>query len=94
MRRFELEPFLANIEKFKVTELYLVSAMAVAIVMSPLLNKYSLKSVKQGLAGAAPLSKETQARLRKHMSPEAPFTQVMGLTETSCILTWFDYPEG
>ncbi|KIX00982.1 uncharacterized protein Z518_10048 [Rhinocladiella mackenziei CBS 650.93] len=93
MRRFELEPFLANVEKFKVTELYVVSAMAVAIVMSPLLNKYSMKSVRQALAGAAPLSKETQAGIRRHFRPGAPFTQVLGLTEVSCILTWFDYPE-
>ncbi|KIW11304.1 hypothetical protein PV08_10604 [Exophiala spinifera] len=93
MRRFELEPFLANIERFQVTELYIVSAMAVAICMSPLIQKYSLRSVRQGLAGAAPLSKETQAGIRKYLRPGAPFTQVMGMTESTCILTWFDYPE-
>ncbi|KAK6378940.1 hypothetical protein LTS17_006643 [Exophiala oligosperma] len=93
MRRFELEPFLANLEKYQVTELYIVSAMAVAICMSPLIEKYSLKSVRQALAGAAPLSKETQAGIRKYMRPDAPFTQVMGMTESTCILTWFDYPE-
>ncbi|KAL6245817.1 hypothetical protein RBB50_006970 [Rhinocladiella similis] len=93
MRRFELEPFLANVERYQVTELYIVSAMAVAICMSPLIKKYSLKSVRQALAGAAPLSKETQAGIRKYMRPDAPFTQVMGMTESTCILTWFDYPE-
>lgn len=93
MRRFELEPFLANIEKFKVTELYIVSAMAVAIAMSPLLQKYSLKSIRQAQAGAAPLSKETQAAVRSHLSPGAPFTQIMGMTEVSCTLSWLDYPE-
>ncbi|KAK5280818.1 hypothetical protein LTR20_002260 [Exophiala xenobiotica] len=93
MRRFELESFLANIEQFKVTELYMVSAMAVAICMSPLIEKYSLLSVRQALAGAAPLSKETQAGIRKYMRRDAPFTQVMGMTESTCILTWFDYPE-
>lgn len=93
MRRFELETFLANVEKYKVTELYLVSALAVMICYSPLIEKYSLRSVRQALAGAAPLNKETQAGIRKYMSPGAPFTQVMGMTESTCILTWFDYPE-
>ena len=37
MRRFELESFLSNIASFHVTELYVVSAMAVAIAMSPFL---------------------------------------------------------
>ncbi len=66
MRRFELEPFLANVERYKVTELYIVSAMAVAICMSPLIKKYSLLSVRQALAGAAPLSKETHDRVHVH----------------------------
>ncbi|KAI1625500.1 amp dependent CoA ligase [Exophiala viscosa] len=93
MRRFELEPFLANVEKYKVTELYLVSALAVMICYSPLVKKYSLRSVRQGLVGAAPLDKDTQAGIRKYMSPGAPFTQVYGMTESTCIMTWFDYPE-
>ncbi|OCT52926.1 4-coumarate--CoA ligase-like 7 [Cladophialophora carrionii] len=93
MRRFDLETYLANIEKFKVTELYLVSAMAVAIAMSPLLKKYSLRSIRAGLAGAAPLSKETQAAIRPYLAPDAPFCQVMGMTEASCILTMFPWPE-
>ncbi|EXJ73638.1 uncharacterized protein A1O5_03400 [Cladophialophora psammophila CBS 110553] len=93
MRRFELEPFLANIEKYKVTEFYVVSAMAVAIAMSPLLKKYSLKTIRHGLAGAAPLSKETQAAIKPYLGPGAPFAQVYGMTEVSCILTHFRWPE-
>jgi acyl-CoA synthetase (AMP-forming)/AMP-acid ligase II len=93
MRRFELDPFLANIQTFQVTELYVVSAMAVAIAMSPLLKKYSLKSIRAGLAGAAPLSKETQAAIKPYLAPGAPFCQVMGMTEVSCILTMFPWPE-
>ncbi len=93
MRRFELEPYLANVQKFRVTELYLVSAMAVAIAMSPLLKKYSLKSIRGGLAGAAPLSKETQAAIKPYLAEGAPFTQVMGMTEVSCVLTIFQWPE-
>jgi acyl-CoA synthetase (AMP-forming)/AMP-acid ligase II len=93
MRRFELESYLANIERFKITELFVVSAMAVAIAMSPLIKKYSLKSLRSGLAGAAPLSKETQAAIKPYMAAGAPFNQVWGMTETSCIATMFPYPE-
>lgn len=93
MRRFDLEQFLASIERYQVTEMSLVAAMAVAIIMSPLIKKYSLKSIRCGAAGAAPLSKETQAALRAHFSPGAPIAQVYGMTETTCILTNFEWPE-
>ncbi|OAG34742.1 hypothetical protein AYO21_11090 [Fonsecaea monophora] len=93
MRRFDLESYLANIDKFKVTEFYVVSAMAVAIAMSPLIKKYSIKSIRHGLAGAAPLSKETQAAIRPYLGEGAPFAQVWGMTETTCILTQFPWPE-
>ena len=93
MRRFDLEQFLANVEKYKVTEMTLVAAMAVAIIMSPLIKKYSLKSIRSGAAGAAPLSKETQAAMRAYFSPGAPIVQVYGMTETTCVLTNFEWPE-
>lgn len=93
MRRFELEQYLANIERYQVTELYMVSAMAVAVVMSPLIQKYSLRSIRGGVAGAAPLSKETQERVRVLIAPKAPFTQVWAMTESTCTMTWFDWPE-
>ena len=93
MRRFEMEPYLSNIERFGATELYLVAAMAVAISMSPLVKKYSMKSIRSGLVGAAPLSKETQAAIKPYLAPGAPVTQVYGMTEVSCILTMFQWPE-
>lgn len=93
MRRFELEGYLRNVEKFQITEMYVVSAMAVAIAMSPLIKKYSLKSICSALAGAAPLSKETQAAIKPYLAPGAPFIQVMGMTESSAILMWLPWPE-
>ena len=49
--------------------------------------------MRNGMAGAAPLSKETQAAIKPYLAPGAPFSQVMGMTEVSCILTMFQYPE-
>lgn len=76
MRRFALEPFLANIEKYGITDMLMVPPMVIAIIMSPLRTKYDLSSVKYAAAGAAPLGKEPQARLRELLKPQTPFTQV------------------
>ena len=93
MRRFELEPFLANIEKFKITEFGVVPPIVIAIIMSGLGKKYSLKSVKAVQCGAAPLGKESQEKLRQLLAPGATVLQVWGMTETSCIGSMFHYPE-
>lgn len=93
MRRFELESFLKAIEKFQVTDCIVVPPMVVAIVMSPLVHKYSLKSIKLAICGAAPLDKGTQARLTAVLNEGVPFTQVWGMTELSCVATMYIYPE-
>ncbi|KAH8650009.1 AMP-binding enzyme [Xylariales sp. PMI_506] len=93
MRRFELEPFLSNIQKYQITDAIMVPPIAVAVCMSPVTKNYSLKSLKQILVGAAPLSKETQAGIRKYVSPGVPVAQVWGMTESTCIATRFEYPE-
>ena len=93
MRRFELESFLANFEKFACTEIVLVPPIAIAIIMSPLSKKYSLKSARAGYIGAAPLDKGPQAKFRALMGDGAPFTQVWGMTELTCVATNFPYPE-
>lgn len=93
MRRFALEPYLANIEKYAITDLLFVPPVVIAIINSPLRHKYSMKSVKYAFAGAAPLGPEAQARMKALMSKDAPCTQVWGMTETTCISTLFPYPE-
>lgn len=93
MRRFELEPYLANIQKYSITELAIVPPIAVAIIMSPITKKYSLRSIRQAACGAAPLGKGPQARLRALLAENAPFTQVWGMTETSCVASMIPHPE-
>lgn len=93
MRRFDLEKFMEGIDRFGVTDLTVVPPMAVAMIMSPLSKKYSMKGVKQGAVGAAPLRPEPQARLKALLGDGAPMTQVWGMTETTCICTRFPYPE-
>lgn len=85
MRRFELETFLKNIEKFEITDFIAVPPVVIAIIMSPLSKKYSLKSVRDVSMGAAPLDKASQARFLSLMEPGTRCTQVWGMTETSCV---------
>ncbi|KAF2107656.1 hypothetical protein BDV96DRAFT_616692 [Lophiotrema nucula] len=83
MRRFELEPFLAAIERLEITNLGMVPPLVIAIINSPLVQMYSLRSVRQVGAGAAPLDANSQRRFQALCAPGAPFTQVMGMTETT-----------
>ncbi|SLM39550.1 4-coumarate-ligase [Lasallia pustulata] len=89
MRRFELEPFLRNIEQYQITDIGLVPPLALAVIMSPLRSKYSMKSVRNAVCGAAPLKKGPQSRFQALLAPNAAFTQVWGMTETTCIATLF-----
>jgi len=93
MRRFELEPLLANIEKFQINEIGLVPPIIIAIVMSGLASKYSLKGIKSLTCGAAPLGRESQDRMRDLLAPGTLVNQVWGMTETSCIASMFYCPE-
>lgn len=94
MRRFDLEQFLTAVEKYGVTDLTLVPPIVIAILMSPLSQKRPfLKKVRLAACGAAPLDKDVQARFRTLMGDDGPFSQVWGMTETSCIATMFPFHE-
>lgn len=93
MRRFELEPFLSTIEKFKITDVAIVPPIAIAIMMSGLTDKYALDSVRAVAIGAAPLGKDSQTRLRSLLPKEAKCNQVWGMTEMTCIGSMFHFPE-
>lgn len=93
MRRFELETWMRNIEHFQITEANMVPPMVIQVINSPLTKKYSLQSVRNSWVGAAPLAAEPQARFKALLRSDAPFNQVWGMSETSCIATMLHYPE-
>lgn len=93
MRRFELEGFLAAVERLGITDLGMVPPLVIAIIMSPLNRKYSLKSVRRVAAGAAPLDAVNQRKFQALCAPGATFTQVWGMTETTGAISLFYYPE-
>lgn len=76
MNRYELEGFLANIEKFKLSGLLLVSSVVIATVMSPLAKGYDFHSVRMARCGAAPLGKGPQKTFEDLVGGSAPFTQI------------------
>lgn len=93
MRRFDLETWLRNIERFGITEANMVPPMVIQVINSSLTRKYSLKSIRNSWVGAAPLAAEPQARYKALLRHDTPFNQVWGMSETSCIATMVHYPE-
>jgi acyl-CoA synthetase (AMP-forming)/AMP-acid ligase II len=93
MRRFELESWMRNVERFEITEANMVPPMVIQVINSPLTKKYSLASIRNSWVGAAPLAAEPQARYKALLRPDTPFNQVWGMSETSCIATMLHYPE-
>lgn len=90
MRKFAVETFLAAIQKFQITDLIMVPPMTIAVIMSPHRHKYNIKSLKWVGVGAAPLDKAPQKKFAELMDPKTPYTQMLGMTETSCLSAKFD----
>ena len=96
MRRFDLKEYLSAIATHRITDMALVPPLVIAIIMNASLTQqpeYSLKSIRTATSGAAPLEKGPQARLLKLLPKGATFTQVWGMTETTCIASNFPHPE-
>lgn len=92
MPRFDLEQWLLAHEKYQITDIGAVPPIVVMVVNSPLAEKYSLKAARIAQCGAAPLDAKLQARLQRLMGEDCPFTQVWGMTETSCIAIRHPWP--
>lgn len=81
--RFELEQFLKTVQDYKITHLYIVPPIVVALAKHPLVEKYDLSSVKEIGSGAAPLDEHT-AQLAQQRTRAGKIFQGYGMTETSC----------
>lgn len=94
LRRFELESFLQNIERHRITEGAFVSAIVHMIIASPLSKKYNLKSIRSAHLGAAPLDAGSQAQLIQLLSDKAVLNQAWGMTELNGIACALSYEYG
>jgi 4-coumarate--CoA ligase len=81
MPRFDLAEFLKIVEDYKVTRLYLVPPVILALAKHPMVDQYDMSSVKQIFSGAAPLGGEIEAEAAERVGAEV--VQGYGLTETS-----------
>ncbi|KAI9024665.1 hypothetical protein DFJ74DRAFT_665759 [Hyaloraphidium curvatum] len=94
--RFEPQLFLDTIEKYKITIMHLVPPIIVALAKMPLVENYTLASVRDIFSGAAPLGKEVSdelverlMKLRKKVgsTEHVVLRQGWGMTETSTVVT-------
>ena len=90
MGRFDLNEFLNLIQKHRVTKLFTVPPVGLALSDSKNLLNHDLSSINLAFFGAAPLSAELQERIQNQLS--CPVIQGYGLTESSP-LTNADYAE-
>ncbi|KEH29989.1 putative AMP-dependent synthetase/ligase, AMP-binding enzyme domain-containing protein [Medicago truncatula] len=86
MGRFELEGFLKVIEKYKVTNLWVVPPMILALAKQSVVGKYDVSSLKSIGSGAAPLGKELMEECARHL-PHVAIYQGYGMTETCAVVS-------
>ncbi|KAM4096485.1 hypothetical protein ACJW30_08G108400 [Castanea mollissima] len=86
MERFELEKALAAVERFRVTHLWVVPPVILALAKQSVVKKYNLSSLKHVGSGAAPLGKDMMEECSRNV-PNAVVAQGYGMTETCGIVS-------
>ena len=81
MPRFDLEQFLALIQKHGITTAYLVPPIVLALAKHPAVDRYDLSTLNDIMSGAAPLPESVAATCAGRNS--VVVRQAYGLTETS-----------
>ncbi|XP_046377038.2 4-coumarate--CoA ligase 1-like [Haliotis rufescens] len=80
MSRFDVHEYLRNIQEHKATVLHLVPPVMVLLTTLPTVRQYDLSSVHRVLCGAAPLSKDIEAKILKIFNIKH-VSQGFGMTE-------------
>ena len=75
MGKFEFENMLSVVEKYRVTHLFVVPPVMIALAKQSVVRKYDLSSVKEILSGAAPLGKDVMEKCAENV-PNAAIIQV------------------
>lgn len=84
--KFDMPTLLKTIEKYKLTFLYLVPPIVIALINMDITKNYDLSSVQLVLSGAAPLTSETALELQRKF-PTWHIRQGYGMTESSPLAT-------
>ncbi|MFB0618639.1 4-coumarate--CoA ligase family protein [Streptomyces sp. AGS-58] len=80
--RFELETFLAAIEKHRITGLYVAPPIVLALAKHPAVTRYDLSSLKHVISAAAPLDARLALACAARLGLP-PIGQAYGMTELS-----------
>ncbi|PKI84109.1 hypothetical protein MVES1_002027 [Malassezia vespertilionis] len=83
--KFDVKNFFIAVEKYKVTFMFVVPPILLALASSPLAAEYDLGSIKSFASGAATLSKELCDLVRERRG--IPVTDGYGMTEMSPIIS-------
>nr|GMD20366.1 4-coumarate--CoA ligase-like 7 [Ipomoea batatas] len=81
MGKFDLEMILKTVDKYRVTHMWVVPPIILALAKNSVVKKYNLTSLRQIGSGAAPLGKELMEECAKNF-PQANVIQGYGMTET------------
>jgi len=81
MPKFELEPFLATLQRHRITRAFVVPPLVLALARHPAVGGYDLSSVRAMMSGAAPLDAELETACARRVG--CGFIQGYGLTEAS-----------
>lgn len=86
--RFDLEQCLGIIQERRITRLFAVPPIVLALAKHPLVDRYDLSSLRQVFSGAAPLSAELAQEAAARIDCEV--VQGFGMTELSPVshVTW------
>lgn len=80
--RFELETFLAAIEKHRITGLYVAPPIVLALAKHPAVSRYDLSSLRYVISAAAPLDARLAVACAERLGLP-PIGQAYGMTELS-----------
>ncbi|KAI4334348.1 hypothetical protein L6164_019050 [Bauhinia variegata] len=86
LKKFDFEMFLKAIEKYRVTNLWIVPPIILALAKHSVVKKYNLSSLRQIGSGAAPLGKELMQECARNF-PHVVVIQGYGMTETCGIVS-------
>lgn len=86
--RFDLIKMLELVQEQRMTRLFLVPPIVLALAKQPVVDNYDMSSVTQIFSGAAPLPEDVAAEAAKRL--DCVIGQGYGLTETGPVLTSTD----
>jgi acyl-CoA synthetase (AMP-forming)/AMP-acid ligase II len=91
--RFDAQRFIALVERYQITDTAMVPAMMNMILQSGHVTPSSLRSLRDGTVGAAPVSPELLKKWQALLRPDCSFTGGYGMTEMAGVMAQIYWPE-